>query len=391
MESHYIYQFMRHNKYERTKMLVSFNEQLANTEHQLLREVVKYNHVLQEFPNMVKANWDLNNHLMKTYSQQLSFEDTLSTSIKDLNDPKADRLFEEYRRVWTKVIPKYEDTNPEVFSFAYMCQQDLNVANFVEKVLKEDGGKFIDLIYVNSADFPSQELLYSKSIVKTFIDGFHNKFVKMINEVLGVKEEECEKCFIGEVVDGSQFMTNYDYESIVEENFWYNTNTFTENQIHFDLKRIEYTCAKAMKKKYIRFDDKDIPNYDFKDSKNTKNELIIEGMVTKIANLDLDEAMKRVAEEMSEDLVIKSYDFILEVGEYIYQNFLFTDPQRTLKSIIEGITNQIIKKRFSSYDERVHSKLKVGHIKKYFQVIKERKFDFSFVVQQKPIQQGFDT
>jgi hypothetical protein len=379
-ESHYIYQFCRHNKYDRNKVISSFNKQLETSEFTLLKQIIKYNHVLAEFPRMVKANLDISYYLMNNYSRIFNFAEACEMELSGLKDPKLDDLFEEYRHVWTKIIPKHEDTNPEVFSFAFMCQQNLNVSKFIERLLSPGGAKFIDLIFVDPSDYASQELLYSKSILRTFIEYFHNMFVKLINHVLLIKEGDIERTLV-EFIDDSSIITSFDFIPVVENNFWYNTETSKENEINFDLKRIEYTLAKAMKKKWIQFEEKDLKYYDFKDTNVLESEQTIEGMISKIdPAIELDENMKRSLDDMPEEFINKSYDFILEIGEYIYQNFLFADSNKVLKTVLESISSGILKKRFNSYDEKYHSKLKVGHIGEYYNKLKEKRFDFSFTV-----------
>ncbi len=62
------------------------------------------------------------------------FIEAKDLDFSTLDDPTLQHLFKEFRNVWTTVIPKHEDTHPEVFSFAFMCNQNLNVANYIEQL-----------------------------------------------------------------------------------------------------------------------------------------------------------------------------------------------------------------------------------------------------------------
>jgi hypothetical protein len=376
-ESESIYQFCRHNKYERAKVFAAFNKQLDTSEFTLLKQVVKYRYVLVDFPRMVKANLDLTYYLMSNYNRIYNFDDANSLDILTLPDPRIKELFNEFVAVWNSVIPKHEEANPEIFSFGYMCQRNLDVGKFINGIKEPGGAIFGRLVFVDSNDYAAQDLLYMKSILETFIKHFHNMFVELINKVLLIKESDYERT-LPEFCDESSFMSSYNYEPLVESNFWYNTETSKENEIYFDLKRIEYQCAKAMRKKWINFEEKDLTYYKFKDTNITENELLIKKMLEKVTPIALDETAKKMLDDMKEEQINKSYDFIMEIGEYIYQNFLFVDNKRVLKDIIQSIDNPIVRKRFSSYDEKYHSKLSIGNLTEYFQIVKEKKFDFNF-------------
>jgi hypothetical protein len=294
----------------------------------------------------------------------------------------------EFEYVWRNLFPKHEDTNPEIFSFAFQCQQGINVSNYVDRVLEKDphliekegkGPRFIDFILVDRNDYDDVSLIYMKSILQTLINKFNNMFVQLINHVLEINEKDCQKTMV-EYCAYEDFMTYFNYEPLIETNFWYNTDTSKENEIQFDMKRIEYLCALTMKKKWINFEEADLKYYEFKDIESRKTENMVEGMLPKIQKIEVDDLMQRQVREMSEDQALKSFGFILEIGEYIYQNFLFNNSEKYLKTIINEIDNPIIRKRFGSYDEKLHSRLKVGHLVEYYDLIQERKFDLYFTL-----------
>lgn len=378
-ESHFIYQFLRHNKFERTKLFAEFNKQLEVSDCTLLKLIVKYNHVLKEFPRMVKANLDLAYYLMNNYSRLYNFDEASSVDILSLPDPRIKELFKEFEYVWEHIIPKHEDTNPEIFSFAYLCQQNLNVDGFIKRIRAAGGAMLVNLVFVDSKVYASQDLLYMKAILETFIKKFHNMFVEHINKVMQIELADVDRT-MAEFCDEGSFMSSHNYEPLIESNFWYNTEVSGENELYFDLKRIEYLCAKAMKKKWINFEEADLVYYMFKDANAEENAKTIEDMLKKIEKIDLDPHEKQVVEQMNEVQITKSHEFLMEIGDYVYQNFLFHDNQRQLKNIIESIDSLILRKRFNAYDEKLHARLKVGHLPDYYECVQEKKFNFTFSV-----------
>ena len=84
---------------------------------------------------MVKANLDLSYYLMNNYARVYKFEEATELDILTLQDDKLKELWDEFRFVWETVIPKHEDTNPDVFAFAFMCQQNLNVGEYIKEIL----------------------------------------------------------------------------------------------------------------------------------------------------------------------------------------------------------------------------------------------------------------
>ena len=221
-ESHFIYQFLRHNKFERTKLFAEFNKQLEVSDCTLLKLIVKYNHVLKEFPRMVKANLDLAYYLMNNYSRLYNFDEASSVDILSLPDPRIKELFKEFEYVWEHIIPKHEDTNPEIFSFAYLCQQNLNVDGFIKRIRAAGGAMLVNLVFVDSKVYASQDLLYMKAILETFIKKFHNMFVEHINKVMQIELADVDRT-MAEFCDEGSFMSSHNYEPLIESNFWYNT------------------------------------------------------------------------------------------------------------------------------------------------------------------------
>ena len=179
---------------------------------------------------MVKANLDLSYYLMSNYSRLYNFDEASQLDILSLPDPHIRQLFDDFENVWENIIPKHEDTNPEVFAFAFMCHRNLNVDNFIKSIRSKGGATFLNLVYVNPADYSSEDLLYMKSIMSTLIKHFHNMFVDLINEVLGIADQARDTTTI-DMCDSESFVSACAYESAVESNLWFSTEANKDNDI----------------------------------------------------------------------------------------------------------------------------------------------------------------
>ena len=184
--------------------------------------------------------------------------------------------------------------------------------------------------FVDSNDYTSQDLLYMKSIIEIFIKHFHNMFLQLISEVLKIKEGDYKRTVV-EFCDKNSFISAYNYEPVVESNYWYCTESSRENEILLNFKRIGYLSAKAMEEKWINFEEKDLKCYGFNDINLVVNQVLVEKMFSKLEKYHLDQTVKRTVEEMTEVQVNKSFDFIIEIDEFIYQNFLFSNSNLMIR------------------------------------------------------------
>jgi hypothetical protein len=89
------------------------------------------------------------------------------------------------------------------------------------------------------------------------------------------------------------------------------------------LSRIEYMCARDMKKPMINFDEKDIRYYNFKNTKLTEYEMNLQALIKKIRPIDLDPETIKYFEDLPESSISKSYEFILEVSNYVLNKLPF--------------------------------------------------------------------
>lgn len=371
-----VYPLMRHYPLSRSCILGEFKNRVDTCPHPFLQAVIRYHYVLLDFPKMVLANLDLTLHLNNNYDGVFLTEESTKVDIPSLKDTVLDDLFREFTEVWKYVIPTHEKTHPDVFSFAFMCNQNLDVASFIERVLKPGGSTLINLMLVSSKDtFGGQAILYMKGILRTLMDGFHNKLVKMARRVVALEEGRGGlKKIPMELVTKDDLVTAANYEPVVIDNIWVSGDPTMENEINFNFQRIEYILAKEFLKAEINCEEDSMKFYNFKNSKIIESERLVEGLSSKVTLVQLSREMVNSVQDYSAEDVELSLQFIREVGEYISQNFLFSDENLLLSDLLKNSKNTNLSKRFTQFCQKKHGLLVIGHISVYFSLLKDRQF-----------------
>ena len=374
-----IYQFMRHNSFNPQHIKQTFVDSLqTKSSYGLLKNIVNYSGILRDFPEIVDANAKISFYFNNNYDRAYNFDEASELNILTLDDASLKRIYNEFVRVWQTLIPQHEDKNPEVFSFAFMCQADLNVKNYIDGIIDNGDTKLIRFLFVDPNEYNDKSLLYMKSIVRTFVEKFHNQFVEKINKTLqlDITDEKNAARKNIEYCTQDDYVASCNWEKHMLNNFWYETTVSGENRLHFDYKRIEYLCAQDMKKPMINFDEKDIKYYNFKNTKMTQYEHNLKELIKKVKHVGLSQDLVQLFEELPEVSISKSYEFILEIGNYILGNFLFNDERILLKSIVQSKSESSLLQRFSSYEESIHSKLMLGHLGDLYTLLKDQKFEW---------------
>jgi hypothetical protein len=371
-----MYPLLRHYPLTRERIIEEFKAKVENSPNPFLRAVVNYHHVLQDFGRMVEANLGLTLHLNNNYNRAFTYEEAKDLDFTMLDDPTLQALFKEFKNVWTTVIPKHEDSHPDVFSFAFMCNQNLNVATYIEQLLAPGGATLIKILLVDSGEvYAGKDILYMKGILRTLMDGFHNKLVKLARKAVASSEDRGGlKKIPMEMVSKEDLVKACDYEPVVLENIWVNGDPTLENEIHFNFTRIEYILAKEFLRPEINCEESSIKFYNFKHSKVMESEQLVKDLANKVVFVPLTREIKLAVQEYEPDELEISLRFVTEVGEYISQNFLFTEENRLLSDLLKHSKNSSLTKRFAQYNEKNHGNLVIGQIPEYFKLLKERTF-----------------
>jgi len=377
------YPIMRHAPLDRRQILESFKEKLALSQFSFLKSIVNYEKILIDFPKIVGVNLDLTLYLNQNYNRTFTFDETTRTQLEELKDPQLNELFKEFALYWKTVIPKHEDTHPEVFSFAFMCNQDLNVAKFIDGVLSPNGANLVNFLLVDSSEeFAGKETLYMKGIVRTLLDGFHNKLVNQAKKVLKAEDVLSKTKLPMEYVTKEDLVTFVDYEAIIFDNMWANPDVTIENEVNFNFERIEYLVAKQFLKKEINCEENCLKFYHFKNSRVSESEQLLRSLSNKVTAIPLGRVHSIAIEEANEQEIEASLKFILEMGEYISQNFLFTSDL-LIRDILLANKKSSLNKRFGQYSPAKHGELMVGQIPQYYELLKERNFTIQLGHQKK--------
>ena len=153
-----------------------------------------------------------------------------------------------------------------------------------------------------------------------------------------------------------------------------NSDITNENEVFFDLERIEYTLAKEFIKAEIIVEENDLKFFNFKNSRVSESEQILRGLSNKIPSIPLSKEILESVEDSDENEVEASMRFTMEIGEYVSQNFLFADSNRLVSDLMKTNTNTNLARRFAQYNPAKHGLLKLGHLSEYFSLLSSRNF-----------------
>lgn len=380
-----VYPMLRHYPLGKDKIIEEFHSKVESCQNQFLRAIIKYHYVLQDFARMVEANLGLTLHINNNYNRTFTYEEAKDLDFAKLDDPTLQALFKEFKTVWTNVIPKHEDTHPDVFSFAFMCNQNLNVATYIEQLLAPGGSTLIKILLVDSSEvYAGKDILYMKGILRTLMDGFHNKLVKMARKAVAAEDERGGiKKIPVEMVTKEDLVCATDYVPVVLDNTWVNGDPTFENEINFNFQRIEYMLAKEFLRPEINCEESSIKFYNFKHSKVIESEQLVKDLENKVHPVPLTREIKNAIQEYETEEIDSSLKFITEVGEYISQNFLFAEEEKLLSDLLKLSKGSSLTKRFGQYNEKRHCTLVIGQIPEYFKLVKERNFQHLLQVNKK--------
>jgi hypothetical protein len=358
-----MYKVLRHNVLDPQFIMTQFKEKMAlSTKIGFLKYLAKYESLLVDFPAILDANVRMAVHFNLNYDKAFSISEAAENDILKLKekDPVIGTLYEEFVRVWTKVIPEHSKNFPDIFSFAFQCNQEINVGDDIQKIL--NGETSVSKFLFLPRDY-GQPLMVS--IVQTLIK-FHNKVVAKMQNVLNIElknvnDQNAKKSI--EYCSQSDYVGFYDYEKHLWDNFWYETSPGRENEINFDLSRIEFLCARNMKRQMINFEEDNIMFYNFRGSDQEAQLRNALKLIRKMVPKPMDQTrINDIKNSWDQEKLTKSYQFLLEVGDYALGNFLFNKPDKNLKEIIEERVDSGVQ-RFHTYDARLHGDYVLGNMK----------------------------
>lgn len=378
-----MYRGMRHNSILKQEVLKEFQEQVRGLQnYSLIQEVVNYDNILKDFPRIVSANLELPHYINTVYQRQFDYDETVNMKITDLDDPHLKELFKSFRDVWENKVPLYEDTHPGVFSFALLCQQDLNVRGFIEDIIKHKKENLIKFLFVSPFQFEdSLDFIYMKSIIYTFVEKFHNEFIRKVNKVLNLDSENSKNVNTKTISNchSSDFVSDCKWEEHVLNNFWYDPSVDKENQVSFNFDRIQYLCAQEMKKPLILAEKTDMAYYDFKKTNITEAVDELKNLFQKIQQEPLSPEQLENFSNLNEKNCEKTWELLIEISNYVLKNFLFNNSNLTFEEVVTHNKAGNALNRFSAYEKSLHAKLQLCHFENLFEVVETRRFTLTLL------------
>jgi hypothetical protein len=406
------YRLMRHNNLDPLTVKTQFKEALGkSTQVSLLKQLSKYESLLGDFQQIVDAHVRLAVHFNLNYDRAFSYEEALARRVCELTDagkdPTLARLLDDFKAVWSGLIGKHAEKFPEVFSFAFQCQRNLDVKEFIDSIIIHNEDYLIKFMFLNK----DQGQFYMVSIVQTLV-AFHNKIVEKISETLNMQAKKKEEGAAVENCSLEDYVGYYNFENHLWENFWFETTPGKENEIHFDLNRIQYLCARNMKKQLINFEEDKISYYNFRgldqeaqfqncykvirklekveaaeESKRVENLNKLE-RIKKEGKVNVDGEIKKLKEKKqkleikesslnnimiswNEEKLRKSLQFLLEIGDYAQTNFLFNDLHISFSEIVSNRSESGGVQRLQSYNPTIHSDMLLGQLGKILRAHQE--------------------
>jgi hypothetical protein len=344
-----LYRILRHNYLEAKDIDHEFERYVQVSSSQLLIPVYRYKDLLPKFYDILETNTAIARYISSQYSMKFTKEKVRNVTIRSLNDNELSDKLDRFIRLWTEDMPKYESQFPEIFSFAFMCQQNLDVFEWIKNIVNlKDESTIHNFMFISRDDDDSNDIIYIKAIVRSLIDNFHNKLVKLANKVLTGEEEvvhnqragdrrskdDDEAIFLGQC-KRENVVGAVPIDEVIRANYFFESDCNKETNLLFDMERIEYLLAKAIKRPIIRFDDGDIKYYGFKNSQTVLKEENLKNLIKCIEpGTKLPPKVKDDTEKLSQEDLLRLDSFITDLGEHIYLNFEYKQLDEKLLKFV---------------------------------------------------------
>jgi hypothetical protein len=334
---------------------------------ELLRMVLRYEHILRDFPKFMEAHLSLAIFMRNKYGRKLSFDDTISAQFEpELRDENLKWAYSNFVAIWKK-MEGYRNTRPELFDFSDMCEANINAPQFIDRVMKKEEVKLKDFLIFSKDDPRTQDgsLLYFRSIIGSFVKNFHNKVSKQASLILKDAGEDSEgengeKITLEEAtysdfvyLDTARIpvmgkgLQDKAIEELVLENCMFDITR--ANEIVFDTHKIQLILAKALYKPEILAEESNFKPFEFEFSGSYQKsretaETILKSLKTESRSdvALLQEYLKdRFPDKSSKDkdiieVVEKLFLFILDMIEFLKVRLDLEDLTQTIESKMNG-------------------------------------------------------
>jgi hypothetical protein len=334
-----LFKVMRHNFLASTDIFSKFKESVVTSPHGLLKLVVEKQEFLTSYAAVVMSSFKLVNIFNTKYSRAFTFDESLTKTLRSLKDPEVEDAFEDFVNTWKNIItPSILEAHKDVFEFAFMCAQDFDAMTITKDIIEKGlDTPVFRFLFIDRNEQEGKEFIYIKSVVSTMVNRLHNRIMELANKILGINEDPKHQASQGvyiEYCNRDSFVGQIDLQATVLQNYYFNSQPERETSLVFDFNVIENECARMLLKKKILVDDKDLTNYAFKYSRGTQNVQYLKKMAAIFGEVALDPRIKGELQRLEKEDRQSVKDFILEVGELVYLNYKYDNPQEILLNIL---------------------------------------------------------
>jgi hypothetical protein len=364
------YDLLRHNVLGKDMILRQFKEKLKTTKRKFLRALVEDNQIiLKHFPKIMDAHVKLGLYFNIKYEKAFQIQDLKSLTVGDLQP--ADQTLENYLKdlvqVWREQLQMSE--YQQKLNYSFECEENIEMEDFYSDITQNE----LQDVPLNNLALSSAASTKLSVAVQSLLKSVHNKYVKEINLILGIEALEQKEQKKLEDCTEEDYMSCFDFESVVLNNFWFNPNIEKQDEINFDFNKIEYICAKFMKKSLINPTPK---NYKENSDDVTDDRQNIEKFINDLPFKRLPEEIERRMRELKDNELANTYKFFCEMAVHGFNMVMGTNLNQTMTDIVKEASHGGSFSKFKYFDSSLHGSITLEYLPHCFRIVKEGRMNY---------------
>ena len=366
---------LRHNYTDNEQMVAAFRDKSQNSS-ELVHDVVKYVELLKDFEPIVMSIWGLVKAIAKKYNNSIDFNDAGIITIEEAGD-EIMQGFDTFVKMWEPKSPLQNHimNYPEIFSFAYMCQQDLNVMEWIDRIRRNNHKTtLINFIIVNDKDYGSKELLHIKSLLRTIIGNLQTKLVVQADKILGIDDKQTERKSLLQL-QREDLLQSVEIEALVSQHYWFSSEELKETTLVFDMPRIELGLAKLIKRPMFKLEENDLPHFSFRNasSEATQRKKVLDQLCKQFKSKELPQEAKKELAKRDQHELQELEGVLLELANVVYAKYAFSEPTERLVTLMR----MHVKDPSDLLDSQQFRELQLLHLNSFYKLCKEAQIDLN--------------
>ena len=311
----------------------------------------------------------LNAKLGSKYTKEQARQKTVREVLEETGDDELDRKYAEFQRVWEDVIPPIKEKHGAMFNIAFMCQRNLDPDAYFKKLTDPEQLTLMELILINS---DTNEGIFLLGTIQTLL-GWQQNMLTKAREALN--RPSCPSKVAMDAAE-EDYLTEIDYESIVRANTFFNLEFNKDNQIRFDIHKIEQDIAeRIIRDKYILEFEKDKPDcirfYKFF-GEFSEDEHILAKVIPRLKTLKLPVDLRDQISKLGTEKLQKMKNFISSLCFELFNQVIY-DEKLTVRKVVSELRNLM------SFDISLIENVRLGHLSGILDLIRISKVDADLV------------